>query len=275
MVRLIHLKTRANDWLPPALTRTLRAWRDGSLRFRGPFERWADAEADSVGYDSAALLQRTLTAHRAVMRGEAAFQRDGQTFSEYEPAWPVITALMWAGAQHRGDLSVLDIGGGLGTSYFQHRPFLGCLPIERWCIVEQPAVASAAASEMMAPIEYAEGVSAAVAGGTPDAIIVSSSLQYFSDPDALLGDIDSIAATTLVFDRTPLHNGPDHQLTVQQIPKVLGGGSYPCWILSRPRLEKLLTGWEPVSRTPSAEGEFSADGGLGFAFGAILFKRRD
>ena len=53
-----------------------------SWGYFGDYKTWQSAVADCEGYDAAPILERVLTAARAVQNGEAEYERDGFLFYE-------------------------------------------------------------------------------------------------------------------------------------------------------------------------------------------------
>jgi len=137
---MIHkqLRTLARRWLPPVATEHINRMLGRSFSFEGPYSTWGEAQYHSTGYSANEILTCVLEASLKVAKGEAVWERDSVTFDHIEYSWPVTAGLMWAAARTGGRLAVLDFGGALGSSWFQHRNFLSVLPDVRWDIVEQP-----------------------------------------------------------------------------------------------------------------------------------------
>src|SRR5450755_262798 len=91
--------------------------------YSGDYPSFAEARARSNGYEASVILERTRTALHRVLRGEAAFERDSVTFDKLELQWPLLAMLLRVAAENGGQLSVLDFGGSLGSTYYQCRGF--------------------------------------------------------------------------------------------------------------------------------------------------------
>src|SRR3546814_2948802 len=70
----------------------------------------------SSGYSESAILDRVRTATRAVVAGEAAYERDSVLFDKADYPFALITALLRAAASADMRLDVIDFGGSLGRS---------------------------------------------------------------------------------------------------------------------------------------------------------------
>jgi len=230
----------------------------------------------SAGYGTATIVERVAAATRAVIAGEAVYERDSVLF--HEPAWPfpVLAALLRVAALNAGKLDVFDFGGSLGSTYRQCRPFLGSLAHLRWCVIEQPAFVTVGQAEFSS----AELSFAATLADLPDPVaapivLASSVLQYLVDPAQTLHELSRLRASHLMIDRTPLCEQATNRLCIQHVPKHIYAASYPCWILSRSRLlDQLTTDWRLVCDFPGADGTYTTDDGLRFEFRGLIFERR-
>lgn len=232
------------------LCRRLRAPRTEPCGLSGDYRSFAEALARSGGYDSGIILEKTRKALLEVKEGRAAFERDTVLFGEPDYCWPLLSALMWVAAQQGGRLNVLDYGGSLGSSYFQHRLFLDRLPELRWNIVEQPAHVAAGRQWFQdRELRFYAGIEQCLAETSPNVVLLGSVLQYLEEPRALLRQIMALPCDHLVLDRTPFYSGAADRICVQQVPASIYSGSYPCWIFSLERFEELLgREWELLAQ---------------------------
>jgi len=227
------------EWLPPAVVQFVQAHVLGrSVTYRGPFASWAAAAKASAGYDDASILEAAARAARAVVRGDADYDRDGVTFrgSRIEPG--VVACLLAAAARSDQRLSVLDFGGGLGSTYRQCLPMLRSADVT-WHIVEQPAFVDLGNSEFASHrLRFFHRIEEAAAQSHPHIVLASSVLAYLEFPYHTLTELMNAAAPFLVIDRTAFIDGADDILAVQDVSKSLYGEqtAYPAWCLSRAKL---------------------------------------
>ena len=218
--------------LPASLHATLTRHR--RLRFSGPYRTWSDARAASTGYDEPAILARMTAATRTVAAGRAAYERDTVLFPE-PAADPLLLAELTALAPLRpAGLRVLDFGGALGSTWFQHHPFLASLPPVAWHIVEQPEIAARGRAEFSGPhLTFHDSLDSALAAGPPDLVLVSSVLQYLPDPWPLLARLATLPARAWLITRTPFSDTlRSDTIVVQHVPAAIYAASYPAWIFS-------------------------------------------
>lgn len=220
------------SWVPaPWLRHWRRRW--GWRWFRGDFAGWDAARAASAGYDDAVVLDRVLAATRAVNAGQAGWERDGVVFTEPQINAPLVASLREAAREAGGQLTVVDFGGSLGSTWWQHRGALADLADVRWKVVEQPHYVKAGSEFTDERLSFHETMAGALGDEEPRVILLSSVLPYLKAPLALLEEVAGRGFRHVIIDRTPLVRSGRTRLAVQHTPPELGGGSYPCWLLER------------------------------------------
>lgn len=267
-------KALIRDCLPPLVIRRLQQLRRGGVRFEGDFPSWAEASQHATGYDTDAILAKVLEATLKVKHGEAAYERDSVVFDQIEHVWPVLAGLMWAAARNQGRLNVLDFGGALGSTYFQHRRFLAGLPDVRWNVVEQAHyVERGNALIAEGPLRFYPDIAACLAVQAPNVVLLSSVLQYLPDPLGMLDKLGRVGAAVMLIDRTPFVSLPENRLLVQRIPASIYPASYPMWVFSDSQLRAHLSQhWHMVSRYVGADGQARSREGLPFKFEGLLLE---
>jgi putative methyltransferase (TIGR04325 family) len=271
MISIIPL---IKNWFPPALWRVARHLRGKGIRFEGNYKTWEEAAALCTGYDAESILDKVLEATLKVKRGEAAFERDSVIFDEIQYSWPVTAALMWAAARNNGELHVLDFGGSLGSSYFQNRKFLSSLKAVSWHVVEQDHFVDKGKVFIEdGVLEFYTSIEESVKAVSPNVILLSSVAQYLPNPQWLFGQINSIEADILLFDRTPFTAEYENTICIQNVPGDIYKASYPMWLLSRNNLLGQLSNWKVRESFASAEGHLISAAGLKFEFSGYIFER--
>ena len=117
---------KIKDRLPPIVITKLKSWfrRKKGSYFTGEYDSWEKALDNCEGYDDKSILRKVLSSAKKVKSGEVQYERDGVIFDDIEYSWELLAGLLWAAAQNGGRLNVIDIGGSLGTTYFQNKKFL-------------------------------------------------------------------------------------------------------------------------------------------------------
>lgn len=266
----------ARSLTPPAVAEALRRHRSKGLRFDAHPSGWADAVQRSSGYSDATILERVVSATRAVVAGRATYERDSVLF--HEPAIPfhLVAGILRSAAMDGGRVRVVDIGGSLGSTYRQCRSFLSSLEELEWHVVEQPSFVEAGQKEFATPeLQFCGAVEEIPHGETPATFLLSSVLQYLEGPDEMLRSLTVIPSRHLLIDRTPLSNQYSDTLCIQHVPRKIYDASYPCWIFSRKQLERRLSAyWTVVSDHLGSDGRFRTTDGLAFEFRSLIFERR-
>ncbi len=193
------------------------------------YDSWQAAKEDSTGYTSDTVIEKVLKGASAVKRGEARYERDSVVFTTSDPAWHLLAPLLWIASQNENRLRVLDFGGALGTTYFQHKDFFAHLKELHWDIVEQEKfVTHGKCLFPDAPLSFFSSLEEY--HSHPDIVLLSSSLQYLERPCVALKTIVARAPKYLIFDKTPFCAGKKDFITVQKVPKHIYDVSYPSWI---------------------------------------------
>jgi putative methyltransferase (TIGR04325 family) len=259
------MNSQAKQWLKRILPSSVRAWwrRRNSLRFTGPYRSWAEATAAGGTYAVPDILERVAAATRAVVAGQAAYERDGLLF--HVPASdPILLEELVRITSRRADdpLVVLDFGGSLGSTFHQHREFLDQNPGIRWHIVEQPHYVALGRNEFeTGSLRFFPSIDEAVATGTPALVIASSVLPYLESPWPVIERLRTFDAVSWIISRTAFIDDRSDALFVQHVPPVIYPASYPLWALSQPRFENL---WRERGTAlqwhEAAEGEIAVAG---------------
>jgi putative methyltransferase (TIGR04325 family) len=227
------------DIFPPKLVRLINRAVGASQRYSGPYSTWADAARECTGYDCPNILARVRKSTAAVISGSAAYEQDGVAFSSLGPPGPEFVPLLLA-ACIDGRLSVLDLGGALGTHYLRWKCIVSGIVEAKWQVIEQAHFvecgrelhSSDDSIHFHSRVEDASGF---------NAVLASSALQFFPDPMTLLGALVEAGPRVLVLDRTPFGCDGDAAVFVQHVPRRIYRASYPLQVFSWPTVSSLLS----------------------------------
>lgn len=274
------MKRGVKGLLAPELMGRLKSVLRVGNHYHGVYPDWATASAHASGYDAPAILERVRDAARAVRSGAARYERDGVVFEQVEYSFPVLSGLLHAVAGRSHELSVLDFGGALGSTYQQCREFLDVISTVKWGIVEQPQLVTWGRAEFETEqMTFHDSVGACVERIRPNVALFSSVLQYLNDPYVVLGDVVASEVPYIIIDRTLFSDREEDRFTIQHVPARIYPGSYPVRIFGRGAIKAQL---EKKYRIV-AEFDASWDGSHieycgGVAFrsrGMILSRRRE
>ena len=179
-----------------------------------------EAKKHSDGYDNDIILKKCQDALLKVKNGEAAYERDSVLFDKIQYSYPVLAGLLHAAIANGGNLSVLDFGGSLGSSYYQCRGFLSGLKSLKWCIVEQLRFVECGREFFESEeLKFYYDIDECLNSEKPDVVLLSSVLPYIERPYNLLKDIIKHNFQYIILDRTPVVEWESGLLTVQKVPK--------------------------------------------------------
>jgi putative methyltransferase (TIGR04325 family) len=228
------------EWVPLGLIRILKA-RKG-IKWSGDYDSWDDALAASSGYRDSSILRKVREAALKVKSGEATHERDSVPFYQKDYRWPVLAILLRIAATQENRLRLLDIGGSLGSLYFQHRGVLSHLSEISWNVVEQKSFVSCGKAYFEnEELRFFESAESCLAIHPVEVVLLSSVLPYVKDPFGLLEKLFSYRIRYIIIDRTPfLLAGNSDRLTVQKVPPSIYSASYPAWFFNRDKFLRFI-----------------------------------
>ncbi|MBX5236918.1 methyltransferase, TIGR04325 family [Rhizobium sp. NLR22b] len=226
-------------------------FRRHNIIFDGPYDDWRSAMADSTGYDAPAILAKAVEATRAVVQGRASYERDTVIFRERIYSHPLLAWLLYVASRSDGRLRVVDFGGALGSSYFQHRSKLAHLAELKWCVVEQPHFAEAGRAEFEdGLLSFSRSLEEAIEFVNPHIVLLSGVLQYLEYPHEHLESLLLKGVKFILVDRTSAQVDIPEAPFVQHVPERIYRASYPVWFLNAHELQNRFArhGYEVLDR---------------------------
>ena len=233
---------------------------------RGNYITWEAACADlpdkyKSGYAQNNILAQVYENTEKVRSGEAAFERDGVLFYQKEYNNNLLASLLVALNHYKGQkVDVLDYGGSLGSSYFQHRDVLENYNYS-WNIIEQEGFVKKG-KESIPEIEFFYNMSEHIqAGKRCNILILSGVLQYFSESLKTLKIILDCSFEYVIIDRTFFNVANKTRLAIQYVPPIIYDAAYPVALFSREELIDILNecgyevkyGWDVLTDDIYAE----------------------
>lgn len=203
----------------------------------GDYASWAEAMANCTGYSAPVIVERTCASLLKVKNGEAVFERDSVLLDTPEYSFPVLTGLLRVALINRGRLSVLDVGGSLGSSYFQFRKFLEPSTKLEWSVVEQPAHVSCGREHFESgELHFFDTIEESIARYRPNVLLLSGVLQCLEDPYGALDSFVTYRVPHVIIDRTAFLVADRDRLTVETVPDWIYPATYPSWFLSETKV---------------------------------------
>jgi putative methyltransferase (TIGR04325 family) len=265
------LRNFAEPWIPPRIAWLVSHLRHGRSGLGPNLADWEAAKANSSSYDSKIILDRIREATRlADQAGNTTgnIERDGVVLSGQEPRLPLMSCLLRCAFRTGGNLTVLDFGGALGSTYWQCREFLSVLETLRWHVVEQESFVACGESEFeTANLRFFRTIETAAAAGRPDVIIFSGVLQYLDDPYDTLTRAMQATPSAIIIDRTPVSDLRGDTFTVQHVPRAIYAKTLPFRIFGKTQFADCL---EPLYRRTVEFTALDPD----MATGSVLARHR-
>lgn len=273
----MNTKTIAKRWFPPALISHLKPLLKRGTYFSGNYPDWATAEAHSSGYDSTVILERVKQARIEVMAGDAAYERDSVLFDEVTHSFPVLVGLLRAAIKNGNQLSVLDFGGSLGSTYFQCREFLSILRSLKWGVVEQKHFVECGREQFETEdLKFYYTIAECIQKAKPNVALFSSVLQYVPEPYAVLDELISSDIPYVIIDRTSFSKEERDRIAVQHVPPSIYKATYPLWIFGEQSLLNVFRGHYEVLAHFDTNWDGSSIaicGGLEFNFRGMILRK--
>jgi putative methyltransferase (TIGR04325 family) len=237
-VNLEKIKKVVKRILPGRITRFLTGIFYG---WHGNYNSWEEAKKSSAGYNSGLIFEKVIASASKVRDGKAVYERDSVLYDEIHYSFPVLSGLLWVAAQNNGRLNVLDFGGAFGSRYYQNKKFLDPIREVHWFIVEQPEFVKNGLQNFSTDrLSFFYTIDDCLKNHNIDIILLSSVLQYLSEPYNLLENIISKNIKYIIVDRTPFIEGND-RITIQKVPKTIYEASYPCWFFNKAKFVSYLS----------------------------------
>jgi len=228
--------------LIPPIALSLR-WYSFKYGWKGNYQSYEDAKQECSGYDENHILNRIIETTNKVKNREIAYERDGITYDKAEMNFPLLKTLLYIASQNDNELTVIDFGGSLGTTYYQNYPYMSHLKKLRWCIIEQPAFVEAGKKDFENEhVKFYATIEDCLKENSPHLFLICNVLQYLPEPYQLLEEIKAAKIPYLLLDYVGYNSENEDRITIQHVPPVFYGikASYPCTFFNRIKVEDKL-----------------------------------
>ena len=258
---------------------------DKYLYYFGSFNSWAEASesANKYGnaYESENIIRRVAESTQMVRAGEAVYEQDGQVFYEERYIYELLTALYYI-ANRLPEVSILDFGGALGSTYFRYRKVLP-KQVVSWNVVEQKHYVDLG-MKSIPEIKFYYTVNDCVNDGKNiNVALLLSVLPYLENPYAIIDEILQYHVKYIVIDETVFStNDIEEKIVLQHVPEKIYKAVYPSHILNEKKLVdyfskngyKKIFGWDYPGGTVPTKTLFGFDRESNIDRG-FLFERVD
>lgn len=266
------MKATLKNFIPPIIFDLLKKLlKPSKYGWKGNYKTWQFAEADATGYDADNILKIVKSSVSQVKSGLAIYERDSVIFNEIQYSWPLLTSLLLVAARNSGELSVLDFGGSLGSSYYQNKKFLDCVGTVKWGVVEQQHFIDVGRKEFEDErLKFFKSIGECVSEINPKVLLLSSVLQYLESPYDILDELVKNDFDIIIVDRTPFSYSDTNIIKLQVVPPTIYSASYPCRFFNRSEFNEFFisSGYKELETFPALDGKTDECEFLG-----IIYKR--
>lgn len=207
---------------------------------QGNYKTWNEAKKDARGYEDPAILEKVYHAVKKVMDGNAAYERDSAVFYKTAYTYHLMT-LIGVLCSQKDVINIVDVGGALGSLYWQNRDILNEYTGKRfvWKVVEQSNYVQCGRANIQNDIlSFWEDIEEI---GSADIIIFSGVLQYVENYAEMLRKAVNLRPKYILVDRTFVSG--EGRIAVEYVGDGICKGSYPVRIFEVTEIRSLLEGY--------------------------------
>lgn len=190
------------------------------------------------GYNSQDILSRCAAAVQQVLNGEAAFERDGVAFAQFEFRKSLVAAMLYAADRMSSKLRILDFGGALGSTYFQNHEVLELFSIKLAYNIVAQDIFVEYGRKHIPQISFYNSI--AEVPLPLDMIIISASVNYTDSPYSYLESLLSLNVPYFIVDRTMFNLEEKDRIVLENVPENIYRAIYPCWLLNQQKFLDLF-----------------------------------
>ena len=206
----------------------------------GNYSSWEAAEKDCAGYAKENILLKVKSAVLQVKNGAVAYERDSVTFDSIQYSEPLIAS--FKESISKDQLHVLDFGGSLGSSYFQHRNLFQSLGDFKWAVVEQKHFVDLGKAEIAeGNLKFYYELDEALQEQKNQVLLLSSVLPYLPDPYQWINKFIAKKFDFIIIDRTAFLEAEKDRITKQVVPESIYKASYPAWFFNEQKFLAAFT----------------------------------
>lgn len=225
------------------------------VRYDGDYHNWDDACKDCKGYGDRNILEKVAGSIKKVLSGDAEWERDSCLFYEQKFVHRICAAILRCAVQN-GNLgvTVLDVGGSLGSSYFQNRKYLKDVHNLQYVIAEQESFADYGHKNLEdGALKFIHSYDDYGQMGKVDIVLFSASLQYICSYKEIISKIIKVRPRYIILDRILVGR---RRICRQTVSEEIYDSSYPVMIFSEEEICGLFgSDYELVEKDSSSVSE--------------------
>lgn len=242
------------------------------VSFAGSYDSFSEAiNFCGKGYSDEAIFEKVKKSTLAVVNGEAAYERDSYLFYEKKFNYNLMMYLYRIMIEE-GCLNVLDWGGALGSTFYQHRELLENYSCT-WTIVEQAHFVSFGKEHLADDIlHFANGLNEV---GQYNCVLFSAVLYYLENPEEIISMVCEKKPSYIIVERTPV--SIHKRIWIETVHEPIYEAEYPCYVFEETELIKqfetreyrLIDSWKSL-----VDGDVITSEKEKVVFNSYVFKRK-
>jgi putative methyltransferase (TIGR04325 family) len=207
------------------------------LYYTGPFKTWNEAKKLSHGYHHKEIFNKTKKAAIEILKKNYGYERDSVIFYDNNYNKYLVSKI---NSLKKKTVNILDYGGSLGSIYFQNKKKINKKIV--WSIIDLKKIIQEGKKNFESrDLKFFFSLENYQKKILPDILILSSSLQYLKNYNAILSRLVSLRPKYIFILKTPFSEKKQNQIFIQKIPKNIYNSSCPFWRLDLGALFKLLS----------------------------------
>ena len=207
----------------------------------GEYDNWNNAYEDCKGYDDNAILEKVIRSTKKVLNCEAVWERDGYLFYEKKYNYYLCSAILRCAVQNGNQgVRILDIGGALGSSYFQNKDYLIDVEKLEYVVAEQKGFADYGHENIENKnLKFMNSEEKYGDHGRFDIALMSASLQYICNYKSIINKIIKARPRYIILDRVLISDRT--RICKETVPKKIYESSYPVIIFTEKEIIDFFT----------------------------------
>ena len=224
---------------------------------QGDYASWEEAKKHADGYDNQVILDKVYRATLEVMNGKAKYERDSVVFYDTAYTYHLLT-LIGVICSLKDTINVVDVGGALGSLYWQNKDFLDVYEGKNilWEIVEHPNYVKCGREKIQhEKINFWDDLSDIQRA---DIVIFSGVLQCIKDYEVMVKKAIKLRPKYILIDRTMF--SVRSRIAIQYADETICTNAYPIKIFEETEILQLMEGYHLKVQFPSCvDGIFYVD----------------
>lgn len=216
--------------------------RISEVRYLGDYRDWADAAGECEGYDDSAIIEKVISSTQKVLKGEAVWERDSYLFYQEKYVYKICAAILRCAVQNSGKggaVRILDIGGALGSTYFQNRKYLADVGRIVYTVAEQDHFADYGHENLEdETLKFIRSTDKWEDLERFDIILMSASLQYIPFYKEVISRIKKARPHYIILDRVLTSNR--RRICKETVPEEIYQSSYPLIIFNKEEMDGIF-----------------------------------